>query len=87
MIVFKCVFYCFRYSIYLSLSSSFNNFMLVYISKSVRFIFNINIIFYFYKTNIFKQCHRSLLFFLFFLASHEQTLNRDIHAILEILIN
>lgn len=55
MIVFKCVFYCIRYSIYLPLSSSFNKFTLVYISKK-RFVININIIsFYFYKTNIFKQ--------------------------------
>lgn len=70
MIVFKCVFYCIRYSIYLSLSSSFNKFMLVYISKSVRFVININIIiFYFYKTNIFKQ-----YYWLYFFASHEQTL-------------
>ena len=36
-------------SIHLSLSSSFNKFMLVYISKSVKFVININIICIFTK--------------------------------------
>lgn len=80
MIVFKCVFYCIRYSIYLSLSSSFNKFMLVYIAKSVRSVINLNIIFY--KTNIFKQYITGCLF-----ASHDKTLSRNIHAIQGFLIN
>lgn len=58
--MFKCIFYCIRYSIDLLSSSSFDNVMVVYIAKNIRFIFNninnniINIIF-FYKTNIFNE--------------------------------
>lgn len=54
--------------------------MLVYIAKSVRFNININIIFYFYKTNIFKQYITGCFFLL-------PVMKRHIHAIRGFLMN